>query len=233
MKTTLLTAAVLLVLATTSFATETIPLVYDIAGSFIDSGWEVDIPNTDNYGVVVDLVADNYLLIEITKSFLPSETPDFEPVLFEFRQTAADVDTVATIVIADESVMNFTGVTWTNYHWSIIDDDAEAAFDSAATDASNFSINPFSVKTWGSAPAGWDSDHSSSLDVYLAGGDTGVAPFTLFRPGEDSGSLYIDVNLDSAAPADFTLQQVPTTPEPTTMALLAIGAVGFVVRRRR
>jgi len=62
--------------------------------------------------------------------------------------------------------------------------------------------------------------------------DGGVVPDGhTFFPGATAGRLCIDVDL-AAEDSDFTLEQVPT-PEPGTIALLAVGGAIFLVRRRR
>ena len=107
-----------------------------------DSGWSVVLADDVHNGVVVDAVTGDYVRIEIAKTFtLPPEGGVFPGNTIAFLQRLDDAGTVATIQITSEIVTNDTGVDWTDYHWSI--DGPAAAFDAAATDASGFSIDPF------------------------------------------------------------------------------------------
>lgn len=225
MKTGTLNSVVLglvLALANTAHATVIKPLV--LGG--LDSGWDAILADNANSGVIVDAVGADYVLIEITKIFHDAPSGGvFTPNLIGFRQRLDDANTVATIRIADEFILNQTSAEWTDYHWEIIG--AAAAFDKVATDAGGFSTAPFTVKSWGPPQTGWDANHPATLDV--SGGV--VSSPGVYLPGSSGGSLHIDVDL-SPAKSDFTLKQVPT-PEPSTLALLVLGGLLALARRRR
>ncbi len=191
-----------------------------------DSGWDAILADDIHTGIFVDSVTSSTVTIEIVKDFyLPPENGVFPSHVIRFRQRLDDAATVPTIRISDEFIANNTGEEWLDYHWQILEE--VAAFDAAATDASGFNIDPFTNKVWVPA-AGWDAAHASGLNV-----DEGVVPVGgLYMPGSVSGWLEIDVDLSAPAEVEFTLEQIPT-PEPGTMAMLAVGGVGALVRRRR
>lgn len=174
------------------------------------SGWNA-IFDDDVAGVVVDVVTDDYVMIQIEpKIFL-----DFAPIAFTFQQHLPDA--VGVIRIADESITNATGVEWTDFHWELMVDSVNgtAVFDD--TDPGNFNIAPFTNKDL----------HPATLDA-----DAGIVlPGGLFSPGHGSGPLYI-VTDPGQELLRFTLIQYPT-PEPVTMAMLALGSAAVLMRRRR
>jgi len=198
-----------------------------------NSGWQAVLPDNVSVGIVVDRITDSYVRIEISKSFSyeiivdpndPEASYIFDPITIIFQQTLPDAQTVSTIQITDESITNNTGVPWTDYHWQI--PDSVAAFNIDDTEGSNFSINPFTNITW-TAASGWNALHASALDV--DGGVVGVGE--TYTPGIDSGKLYINVDLDEDN-SDFSFIQNPT-PEPASMALMSIGALAVIKRRRK
>ena len=199
-------------------------IVVDLVDGSNDSGWSVVMPDDTGNGIIVDDVSSSSVRIEIAKTFtefLPGS--GFVPRTYVFRQRLPDADTASTIEITDEVIRNLTGLDWEDYHWEIVG--RTAAFDKVATDASGFSIDPFTNKAWGPLPPGWGAGHSSRLNV-----DGGVVPDGgTFTPGLAAGKLYIDVDLGPGN-SDFALVQVPT-PEPGAIALILIGA-GFALKRR-
>lgn len=215
--------SLLLMLAPVASADVIVDLIHPTDG---DSGWSVVLADNVNSGVVVDRVTASYVRIEIAKTFTqPPQGGAFASNIIGFRQRLADDLTAPTIQITDEVIHNQTGADWTDYHWEIVG--SAAAFDKAATDASSFSISPFTLATWGAAQTGWDSGHPATLDV-----DGGVVPHGgTFTPGLASGKLYIDVDL-TVGNSDFDLKQTPT-PEPGAMLLIGLGGAVTILRRRR
>jgi len=207
-------ASVLFVLTPVAPADMIVDLL-DVHGN--DSGWSVLLPNDVLYGIVVDRVTDDYVRIEILKTFAdPPVGGAFMPNLIGFQQRLADSGTSGTIQITDEIIRNATGAAWTDYHWDVL---GPAAFGRAATEASGFTVGPFTTMIWGLPPPGWDADHAGSLDV-----DGGVVvDAAIYTPGLAGGKLVIDVDLASDD-GDFWLRQEPT-PEPGALALVAPAAL--------
>ena len=188
------------------------------------SGWEAELPDNVNVGIIVDAENDRLVLIEIIKTFIaPPVDGQFPPISIDFSQVSDDADTVALIVLNDELITNNTGFDWTDYHWLI---EGPAAFKISTTVASGFDISPFTNATW-TPKAGWGADYASALNVdggTVAGGST-------FLPGINAGVLVIEADLSGEGDSSFTLTQHPT-PEPATMVLLAAG-LPLLLRRRR
>ena len=81
--------------------------------------------------------------------------------------------------------------------------------------------------------------NSGFADAALSVGANGN-PFTLnFAPGQFSGAIdfssisLIYVEFDTSASGDFGLQDIRSTPEPASLAVLGLGAVGLLRRRYR
>ena len=182
-----------------------------------DSGWDAIFDSAVNVGIPVpvdDIVFDGnggYVVIQIE----PKTFRDFTPIAIRFQQRL--VDAVRVIRIADESIMNLTGVEWTDFHWELRDPvDGVAVFD--ASDPGSFSVAPFTNK-------------DLTLTALYADEPGAVPAGTLFSPGVGSGPLYI-VTDPGQGLMSFTLIQYPT-PEPGTMALLALGGVVVLWRKPR
>ena len=179
------------------------------------SGWSASYDD-GVAGVVVDSIkvtnlAPEYVDIEIAKQFTA-----FVDIPIEFLQTSSP--TAPLIRIADETIVNFTGQVWTDFHW-------ELAGSATFSDPDEFYVGPFTRKVI----------TATTLDADL--GVVGTAPpDNVFRPGnhpgQPGGPLYIHPVVGDLVPTRFTLIQRPT-PEPGTMWLLAVGGAALLRRSRR
>lgn len=200
------------------------------------SGWEVVIPDNFLFDVVTDFVqpGDNgFVIIETSKEFDGAGGAS-EPVAFTFNQVADDENTVPWIAIANEFITNSTGALWTDFHWSI-DEIEVAAFNAPLS--SEFGVGlQFDEKQFvpivSTTNIGGDLPDDKASAVNAFGGD-GVPSGTSWNPGAGRGELVIGTSVaDSAEPVSFTLNQVPITPEPAALTVLAL-ATTMIVRRPR
>ncbi len=205
-------------------------VIVDLIDGADDSGWSVVLADGLSTGVVVDGVSSDSVFVRIEVFKTLTEGPVgglFPPNVVSFRQRLDDADTVPTIRIAGEVVVNRTGRDWTGYRWEL--DGNAVGFDKASVDGGDFDFAPFTTYAWGPAPArGNLADHATSLAV--AGGT--VPDNGLFLVDSDYGDLDIDIDLAAAEdPAEFTLRQSPV-PEPVTAGTLAAGLAAICLTNR-
>jgi len=214
---------VLLVLVPAASADVIVDLV-DLRG--YDSGWSAVLANSADNAIVVDWVADGTLVVEIMKTLrAPPSVGRSAANVIEFVQRLDDAATTATIVVTDEVIRNRTDEDWLDYHWEV--EGPAVALNRTATEASSFSVAPFTQAAWGAPPSGWGADHAGSLDVSAGI----VPPGGHFLPGLHTGGLIVNVDLGQDV-SDFALVQYPT-PEPAAVVLMAVGLLLLPRRRRR
>jgi hypothetical protein len=203
-----------------------------------NSGWQVVGADGGEVGVTVDREGidtdgKRYVAIEIIKVYRTRPDPQTEalpPVNLNFIQTAPSQATAERIYIADESITNFTGVTWRDFHW-IIGITGTARFNRELTNptgdpqGAGFRLAPFTGFEW----ADGDALGTETLSAFGGAVPTGAA----FFPGAGEGNLVIDiVGLDRLGPAVFTLKEIPTIPEPASLLLIGGGAAWVLLKRR-
>jgi hypothetical protein len=193
------------------------------------SGWQASWDNSLDPYVDVHVVATGADEVFIQKSAEFTQGPNqfglFPTIPIVFRQIAANA--VSKIIIEDEIITNSTGTDWTDFHMDILNM-GDAWF--AHPPGFFFTTSPFDNQSF--------SPDSMSFNVdgfgLGPGGSNAVVPSgSTWFPGDGvtDGELVIQTNPHAQAPFEvFTLKETPT-PEPATLALLAIGALAATRRR--
>lgn len=205
--------ATLLALAVAPLATAA-PIVKDLGG-----GWQVTIFQPDQLDLVsygVDTRGER-LTVEKLANF--TEVDEFSGIPsalnMTFTQIAPDAATASQIAIDTQFIQNNTGIDWNGFR-EILFPGARAEFDPGMSAA--FDIAPFTVRNY----------NLGNSEVVFSGGvvpDGGV-----WTPGAAAGELVIVIDLTADQPVQFTLKEIPT-PEPGSLALLAVGALAALRRR--
>ena len=170
-----------------------------------------DIIATDSSGGTFNsgVIGDNHN-IDISKTFT-----SIDPISLKFTVEHQDGGTGNPYSIA-ESVLNNTGVTWTDFHYSITEPDQ----------GNGVVFTGFNSSTFGNFTL--DDPNASgprnlNFTGSLASGNSAAAAFSIspFDPG--SGNT-----------TSFVLTQVPTIPEPGTYAMLIAGLLlmGGIAKRK-
>lgn len=204
-------------------------------GSMIDigGGWSVTTPSGFDGSIYTDFVSDELVMIEVSKDFHAPIGDDgtYPPIELLFMQIADDANTAPRIVIADETVTNLTGSTWTDFHWTIDSEGLNAWFNTDPMSEYNslgFTTSPFVNHAFG----GYLDAPGTTMATELSA-DGGQVPDTAsFFPGNGSGELIIDVDLSDKNGASFLFSQFPT-PEPSLLLAMLMAAPIVLGRLRR
>ena len=215
-----LAASVLLLIAATSEAAN---VVVDIGGGW-EAVWDGTLyPSVDVSGTLVDDAVFIQKSAEVHQGPVGGVFPSI-PITFRQTQAAA----AEYIVIDDEILTNSTGYDWTDFHFILLDG-PDAVFDPTKTASSGgglpigFYIAPFTEAEF--------AVDLKRLDIWegtLLDGET-------WYPGDgaSNGQLWIDVTPMAIEPFTvFRLKETPT-PEPATVALLGLGALAILARKRK
>jgi MYXO-CTERM domain-containing protein len=214
------------VAAALSLCTAVLAVAAPVHAGIVDLGGGWQASWDDSLDGLVDIyshgVVGDAVFIEKSAEFrLAPVNGVFTPIDIVFTPTSPNA--VGSIVIDDEIIHNSTGADWLDFHMELIGD--AAMFDDVSTEGSGgggpigFSVDPFTVAAF--------SGDLRRLDI-----SGGVVPDgTSWFPGVAGGQLWIDV-----APGivtTFTLRETPSVPGPGSLALLALGGLLAIRRRRR
>ena len=221
-----------------------VPLVAGADVLYEGQGWRISGPQWGLAVVEDPLPLDHVLALEVFKVFDIPQDPVFgtmSPLTLVFEQIAPDDETSDMILINDEMITNGTGEAWVGFSWTLVqfgyaDFNEELTFpgDFGGNPAYDFDLDVFNEHEWlYSQPSPNPATWSQTLRAY-----DGVVPDGgLFMPGVMSGQLVIDVDLlgfdGSDADAIFFLKEYPTLPEPTTLAVVVLGGLMLLRKRRR
>ena len=193
-----------------------------VDGDGDDSGWTVE-----SGGATLDLLSSDIIdvdlaaktvTITVAKEFGPPEEflgmIVFPVGTLTFAEVDVNADKIEKIIILSETIDNNTGVDWDYFSWQV-----------RPTAAGEFNI----AESSGWSEPSFNSWSFESAHELLAS-DGWVANGTTFAP---AANLVIDIHPDTSDnPLAITLKQ-HVLPEPATMALLVIGGLAVLRRRRR
>jgi hypothetical protein len=171
----------------------------------------------------------------------------FQGNTVQFGKTLFDLDTFdidiivtgiapggSTTITLTESVLNNTGLTWLDYHFTLGREGfGEQAFgESTATDnlffISNGDQGPLNMGGSFVNPPMFDRPNFPDRLSWFAG--NGLAPNTTTT---FSVTINVPDGQDADGSARFTLRQQASVPEPTTLLLLSTGLAGVAIKTRK
>jgi hypothetical protein len=195
----------------------------------------------DSFAGLVDVttnaVTGNAVHIEKTAEWGPGQAPvngivPSIPIVFRVDAAYVAANGIGAvrnnIVIDDEALTNSTGVTWTDFHFDLLDH-GDVQFDPVATAASGgggpigFSIAPFTNAAF--------ANNNTRLNIFGGPGIAGNGGLWFPGSGANDGELWMHIN-NVTATSQFVLKETPSVPAPGALAMLVTGVI-FGSRRRR
>jgi hypothetical protein len=174
---------------------------------------------------------------EIDKYYLSGFSPGTTYVILKFTREPNDAG-VIRVDLVDELILNLTGDSWVDYHVALLSDPVGEFL--GDVDAVRFN-DPNKATAWqqtggasrlGNVPV---AAGDSQIDWVTADGNQSVPRGTFAdQPANQLVLRGLSVDVSNLESGDwFALKQWPTIPEPATAALVALGWVAMVIRRRR
>lgn len=207
-----------------------------------ETGWEVRVSEqfSGKVFVLYDRLENDAVWIELRKEF--DEFTTFQndmgdSLQLEFRLADKNaVNFASDIVIKDETIINSTGRTWTDFHIELafnlnsygdVGFDPDFIFEGPIDD-----FNPFIVQF---DPFSYHgilvNDLSTPLKIDFLDGELPSGQDLL--PGfGGSGQNYVRIITSLDEGDSFIIKEWPTIPEPATLSLLAFGLIPLLRRRK-
>ena len=203
------------------------------------TGWSVEDygPFEGSVSVTYRGTSDNAIWIELDKEFNSDVFVggDYgQPAAIKFVLTNSQaVNFAPNIVIAEELIVNNTGINWLDFHmtlsWDFFNYDPYVGFDPQYIFAADLPpYNPFQTVDFA------DYIGLNGMPVSLNFDDGQVADGETFKPGYyGSDDNYVRIVTDMDEGQYFILKEWPTIPEPTTLLLLSGGFVALRFMKQR
>ena len=127
------------------------------------------------------------------------------------------------IILGDEKISNQTAITWTDFHITVDKLVGDGEVELMGTPIPGSRLPIVSVT----------HEHGAAQMNFYGGEWTNDGVYaTLFRSDLNNDPVKIRVTLGQT-PTQLVLKEWPTVPEPATMALLGLGSIVGLIRRRR
>ncbi|NIA07859.1 MAG: PEP-CTERM sorting domain-containing protein [Actinobacteria bacterium] len=193
-----------------------------------DSGWSAAVDPEWEISFSVDDLTERAVIIQIQKRFVgePDEFGLMPAMYVDFIKNSDEA--VEQIIITDEYIINDTSKVWTDFHIELTTSrNPLAGFDPQYIPSGD----QFATVTL-SGSNGYDElptkfDFYDGLVVNEPPGDN------TFRPGYAYGAMAIMTNPEMEVGQRIFLKEFPTIPEPATLLVLCVGALGSVLGHRR
>ena len=192
-----------------------------------NSGWSVAVNSEWEISFFVEQLTERTVTIEIQKRFLgePDEFGLMPAMYVEFIKNSEAA--VGQIIITDEYIVNDTSEDWIDFHMELgVIGSPLAGFSQCIPSGDQFETVTLS-----------GSDGYLGLPTRIDFCD-GLVPNDPpgednFRPGYAYGAMVIVTNPEMQVGQRIFLKEYPTIPEPATLLVLALGALGFATARKK
>jgi hypothetical protein len=174
--------------------------------------------NDDSDGAIV--MGPNSLTLDGSEYVLSIDcTQNWHPGHIEGDFTATPEDPIVRFI---EDISNDTTFAWTDYHITIgMNNSTFSILSTGLLAPAGWTANVTAVAP-GQIPNGGGSGYVGSINYVMS---TGGSPIAI----SDTGTFGFKISFTGSTA--FSMEQVPT-PEPTTIALLGLGGLALIRRRR-
>ena len=193
-----------------------------------DSGWSAAVNSEWDISFSVDGYTDRAVIIGIQKTFVggPDEFGLMPAMYVEFIKDSQEA--FEQIIITDEYIINGTTENWIDFHMELaIGASQRAGFCKYCIPSGD----QFETVTL----SGTNGYNELPTRIDFCDGLVPNAPAgeNTFRPGYAHDAIVIVTNPALQVGQRILLKEFPTIPEPATMLVLSLGALGFATAARK